>query len=106
MKNLCSRPFAILTASILLAAPTSVTAATYTWFPTGGTTDWNLSFNWDPSTAFPNAPGDVANLTSNLISNQTINLQQDITLGTLNLGDADGSHLFTIAGGGVNSLIF
>jgi fibronectin-binding autotransporter adhesin len=80
-------------------------AGAQTWTqPAGG--NWNNNANWDAS-PFPNAPGATANLNSDITGSATINLQQDITVGTLNLGDVDGSHSVQIASGsGTNTLIF
>jgi fibronectin-binding autotransporter adhesin len=76
------------------------------WQPTdtGTTYDWNNSANWDA--AFPNAAGAVADVNNNIIGNQTIRLQQQITLGTLNLGDSDGTNTFTLSTGTAGSLVF
>lgn len=67
-------------------------AATYTWTPaTGGTNyQWNdATSNW--AGGFPNAAGDVANLNNDLLGAQIVRLRQNITVGTLNLGDASAA---------------
>src|SRR6202044_4201255 len=75
-----------LALALAVAAPAKVLAASYTWKHTGngGTYNWNDSSgnNWTPAGAFPNAAGDVATLAP---FNQTINLNQSITVGTLNI---------------------
>jgi autotransporter-associated beta strand protein len=82
-------------------------AAEYTWTPTTAAT-----YSWDDATSnwtsgFPNAVGDIANLNINITGNQTINLNQAITVGTLNLGDTVGAtyNTTTIAAGTAGSLI-
>src|SRR5687768_8797344 len=76
-------------------------AETYTWVQTaGGPHDWNQAVNWSPSTGFPFAAGEVANVTSDLTAALTIRLREAISIGTLNLGDtsASGNNFgFTIA---------
>ncbi|MGC3968189.1 MAG: autotransporter-associated beta strand repeat-containing protein [Pirellulales bacterium] len=80
--------------------PNFATAATYTWTPTAAGTSysWIQTSNWTPA-GFPDAVGDVAELTNNIVGAQTISLNQIVTLGTLNIGDSNGSHAFTLAAG-------
>jgi autotransporter-associated beta strand protein len=76
-------------------------AATYTWTSIGSPLNWDNSGgqnNW--TSGFPNAVGDVAIVNTNITSNSTINLNQAITIGTLNIGDSTGSRKFTIAPNG------
>lgn len=90
-----------------LAAPMS--AETYTWLPTaaGTTYNWNDVANWNPGTAFPNAVDDVANVNINIAGNQTINLNEQVTIGTLNLGDAASTYYgLTLNAGTAGSLVF
>lgn len=87
MKKRLPRLFSSLAAAAF--AGLSADAQTFTWLPTGGTNlDWNLSNNWDPSTGFPNAPGAIANVNSDITQGQTIRLREAITLGRLLIGDA------------------
>lgn len=59
---------------------------------TSSTYNWNTTANWTGAvTGFPNAAGDVANVNIDIAGNQTIRLRQDITLGMLNLGDANAT---------------
>ncbi len=84
-------------------------AATYNWAPPSlgaGSWNWNNASgqnNW--GAGFPNAIGDTAGVTANLTGDQTLNLNQVITVGSLTLGDTDGSHAYTIAPNG-GSLTF
>ncbi len=74
-------------------------ADTYTWDETaGGTFSWILDGNWT-TPGFPNAIGDVANLTTDLAGDQTINLDRVITLGGLTIGDLLGTNFYTLAAG-------
>ena len=82
--------FGVLCLLAFLTASSS-RAATYTWTPGGG----NATYNWNNSglgennwnSAFPNAVDDVANIQSETTwwQSQTINLDQAVTVGTLNL---------------------
>ncbi|HET6407404.1 MAG TPA: autotransporter-associated beta strand repeat-containing protein [Chthoniobacteraceae bacterium] len=67
----------------------AASAQTFNWVPTSGATqDWNLATNWDPNSAFPNSPGAVANVLTDLTQAQTIRLREPIVIGRLLLGDA------------------
>lgn len=73
-------------------------AATYTWAPTG-----SGSYNWTDNQwggGYPNAIGDLAIFTTDITGNQTINLNTNITLGSLIIGDSATTYCpFTIAAG-------
>lgn len=82
---------------------TGVAQAQQTWAPLGGGTfDWNNNANWSPG-PFPNANGAVANQNQNITGAQTINLNQNITLGILNIGDSNGSDTQLIAPGSLST---
>ncbi len=85
----------------------SQTFAQTTWSGTlSGTQSWNLNSNWTPAT-FPNAAGAVVNLNQDIAASLAVNLNTNISVGTLNFGDANGSNSMTIATGtGVNTLTF
>ena len=76
-------------------------AANLTWTQTAvGAYSWTDSANWGGS-GFPNALGDVANLSGALAGAQTVNLDAVITIGELNFGASAPSSLagYTLAGG-------
>jgi autotransporter-associated beta strand protein len=116
------RNFAISAAGLLLAQ--SAQSATYTWargvLPTAPSTafSWNNSTlngdatngnNWNAAgNAFPNAVGDIAIVANNAgANNQTINLNQNITIGAIgNIGSMNGNGVKTIAAGGAFTLTF
>jgi fibronectin-binding autotransporter adhesin len=77
-------------AAALLALAAPAPAATYTWTKTAtGAYNWNTSANWSPA-GFPDAPGDVANITANAGGYVTNLLNQSsVTVGILNIGDTD-----------------
>lgn len=81
-------------------------ADTYNWVPTSGLADWNNATNWNPNSAFPNTAGDVANVNNNITTTGTVRLQQAVTIGTLNIGDSDGTNNFSIIPGTSGTLIF
>ncbi|HEV7301581.1 MAG TPA: autotransporter-associated beta strand repeat-containing protein [Tepidisphaeraceae bacterium] len=106
----------VLLAAVMatLGGGTMAGAATYEWQPVAaGTYSWNNDThtvsasddddNWnagpDASTVFPNAAQDVANVNNDIVGNVGINLQQDVTIGVLNLGDANGSNAFALNSG-------
>lgn len=98
------------TVALSAACASTLQAASYTWVPTaGGTYQWPTTSqdNWGTGVAglFPNAAGDEANLNINTLGNQTIDLNQNITVGILNYGDSNSSHSMNInTGSGANTL--
>lgn len=81
-------------AAILL--PLGAAADTFTWQPTAsGTYEWAASANWNPSTGFPNAVGDIANMNVNLAGTQTVEIGLPVTLGKLTLGDSSSTFYST-----------
>jgi autotransporter-associated beta strand protein len=99
--------FSIFASVALLLCLRSQVIAQTTWTGTlSGTQLWNLPGNWSPATV-PNAAGAVVNLNPDITGSLTVNLNQNITVGTLNFGDANGSNSTTIATGtGTNTLTF
>ena len=90
--------------ALTLAAGTAH-AQSSTWTQTGpGTFTWGEAANW--TSGAPNATGAVASLNVNLSGSQTINLDQAITTGTLNIGDTTSTFSgVNIAAGTGGSLI-
>jgi autotransporter-associated beta strand protein len=72
---------------------------------TSAAQSWDSSANWTNTPAYPNITGIVANVTADITANQTVNVDRNITLGWLNLGDANASSTYTIAPNG-GSLTF
>ena len=81
-------------------------AATFTYNQNTATAQsWNASANWNPSSGtYPNNAGDVADLNNNITNNSTLNLNGNVTLGILNIGDTDDTNTFTIAAGAGGTL--
>ena len=81
----------LFTATILSTGevvPNLSQTASDQWKPTaGGYWDWNNATNWVSGIAYPNGIGSTAILSTNIVANQTINLNTNITVGTLILGD-------------------
>jgi len=95
----------VAVAGLVLALVGSAQAATFIWTPTATGT-----YNWDDATSkwtsgFPNAIDDIANMEINIAGNQTVNLNQAITVGTLQIGDTSGAETYTLAPNG-GSLTF
>jgi autotransporter-associated beta strand protein len=77
-----------------------------TWRQSAANTyPWSTLANWT-STSVPGGPGVLAGINNNITGAQTINLSATTTLGSLFIGDSDGSHAFNIANGGGGSLVF
>ena len=71
----------------------------FQWVPDGpGTFAFNSAANWGGA-SFPDAPGVFANMTKNLTGDQTVDLNTQITAGSLSFGDTDFSNIVTIAPG-------
>jgi rhamnogalacturonan endolyase len=83
--------------SQISATPSTVAGSTIYWTNTisGTSQDWNNIANWLNNVAFPNGVQSIAVVNSALTGNQTINLNQVITVGSLTLGSGGG--IFTIA---------
>ncbi len=59
---------------------------------------WNTPSNWDPAMVPGTAAGDGASLNFDITSTaKTITIDTAVRLGSLNIGDPDGSHLYTLA---------
>ena len=87
------------------ATPQALITAYWTNLITSAVQSWQVNANWTNTTAYPSAVGDVVNLTAPIVANQTNVLNQNVTLGCLNLGAANGSSAYTIATNG-GALIF
>ena len=67
---------------------------------TASAQSWNLNANWTNAAAFPNATQAVALINSPITVGQTINLNQSVTIGQLDIGAAGGAAAFNLAGNG------
>ncbi len=114
-KNLMKiRSKSLLAGLVVLAASSGISAQAATWSNDSANASWIVGTNWTSPATFPSGQDAVANLTNNITTNRTINLNQAITLGTLTWGDttAEGSPTptsksYTIATGtGTNTLTF
>lgn len=77
----------------------------FTWTSTStGTKQWNSTGNWASATV-PNAAGVSVRVNNDISGDQTIQLASAYTVGSLDLGDANSTHAFTLASGG-GSLVF
>ena len=94
-------------AAIAVLFSLGLQAFAQTWVPTAVGTGytWPATANWSPATS-PNALGAVANVNNDILGNQTITLGTNVTLGSLNYGDADGSNNFNITAAATNTLTF
>lgn len=83
-------------------------AQTFNWTPTaGGTYAWNdVASNW--TSGFPNGTDVIADFSTDIAANQTVSLNEAITVGALTLNDtgASGDSNFTIQTGTAGSLNF
>jgi autotransporter-associated beta strand protein len=82
------------------ATPLAFVTAYWTNRTTSAAQSWDANANWTNIAAYPNATGIVVNVTADITAPQTNNVDQNITLGWLNLGDANGSSAYTIAPNG------
>ena len=82
------------------ATPLAFVAAYWTNRITSAPQSWDANVNWTNVTAYPNATGVVVNVTADISANQTNNVDQNIALGWLNIGDANASSSYLIAPNG------
>ena len=84
------------------SATPSSGAGLFTWINTVTTSPqgWNANGNWSGGTSFPNAMQSVATVNSAISANQTIDLNQAIIIGTLNIGAPGGAAAFNVTGNG------
>jgi autotransporter-associated beta strand protein len=101
-----SASLAILAASWLLA-PASVFATSGNWNVDAGG-NWSLDTNWNPVAVPGTDAGDVVGLTNNITTaTRTVTIDTTSrTVGTLNIGDSDNTHTFTLAANGGATLTF
>ncbi|HUB86732.1 MAG TPA: NPCBM/NEW2 domain-containing protein, partial [Verrucomicrobiae bacterium] len=85
--------------------PVAPVTAYWTNTITAGAQSWNVDVNWTNTPSYPNAVGELAVVNAGLAAPQTINLNQAVTIGELQLGDANGTFSYTIAANG-GSLTF
>jgi len=77
----------------------------FTWTSaTAGTRQWNTAGNWASGTV-PNAAGASVRVNNDIIGDQTIQLASAFTFGSLDLGDSNSTHAFTLAASG-GSMVF
>ena len=110
MKSSKSRPLfsraSLMVAAALLAvaAPKPARAANLNWTsassnPLTGEYSWINSANWTGDVGIPDGIGDIANLTFNISGTNIINLDSNVTLSALNIGDSAGSDQYRIQSG-------
>ncbi|MEY3895846.1 MAG: hypothetical protein RLZZ214_1366, partial [Verrucomicrobiota bacterium] len=84
---------------------TGVVPGGFTWTTaTAGTKQWNTAGNWASATV-PNAAAISARVNNDIAGDQTIQLASATTLGSLDLGDSNSTHAFTLAASG-GSVVF
>ena len=90
-----------------LLAPTSIFAASGDW-NVDNLGSWSLATNWSSNPVVPGTlAGDVVGLTNNITVNRTVTIDTTSrTVGTLNIGDSNNSHAFTLAASGGATLTF
>ena len=106
MKSSKSRPLfsraSLMVAAALLAvaAPKPARAANLTWNQVNNNTyTWTNTSNWSGGSGLPDDIGDIANLNVNILADNTITLDSNVTLATLNIGDSVGGSAFIIQPG-------
>jgi autotransporter-associated beta strand protein len=82
------------------ATPQAFVTAYWTNRITGAAQSWDANANWTNTATYPNATSIVVNVTADIAAAQTNNLDQNITLGWLNIGDANTSSSYTLAPNG------
>ncbi len=85
--------------SIVCLAALPAAAETYTWSKTAaGTYAWPDPDNWGGD-GFPNATNDVANLNIDIVGNINVQLNTNVSVGVLNIGDDSGTSVVKLQHG-------
>ncbi|MEO7297304.1 MAG: autotransporter-associated beta strand repeat-containing protein [Verrucomicrobiota bacterium] len=86
---------------------TGILPSDTSWIPTAPGTNfsWINTVNWISNTV-PDSADITARLNNNIVGDQIINLDKAITIGSLVLGDTNGTHSFTVQNGSAGSLTF
>lgn len=99
-----SFPFASAIAAGLLAAP-SASAQNGNW-NVDAAGNWGTASNWNPAAVPGTTAGDVIGFTNNISAARTVTISAgSVTMGTLNIGDSNSTHGFTLARSGSHLLI-
>ena len=83
---------------LLLVAALPARATTGYW-TNNNTANWDLGTSWLDGIV-PNHAGDVAYFTHDFTAARAVNIVGSVTNGMIYVGDADGSHVFSISGSG------
>jgi len=90
----------VAAALLAMGTPKVARAANFAWNQTNQDTySWITPANWTANSGNPDAIGDIANLNNNILGDNTILLNSNVTLATLNIGDSVGANVFIIQGG-------
>jgi autotransporter-associated beta strand protein len=87
------------------ATPQPFVTAYWTNLTTAAPQSWDQSANWTNVATYPNGAAVLVNMTANIPAPQTNNVDQNITLGWLNLGGGNASATYTLAPNG-GALVF
>jgi hypothetical protein len=72
MKSTCTQKFLLLVSLLLLIGTSNrLQATTYAWNMATGSAAWDLNADWTP-TGYPNAAGDVANITKTITGTTSV----------------------------------
>ena len=93
------------TATVSLNISAAPVTAYWTNTITATAQNWNVNANWTNATAFPNTSDELTVINAGLAAPQTIALNQPVTIGSLQIGDANGLAGYIIAANG-GSLTF
>ena len=90
----------VAAALLAVGVPKPAKAANFTWTQSNTDTySWINAANWSGDAGIPDGIGDIANLTFNIGGTNTINLDANVTLSALNIGDSTGSDQYRIQSG-------
>ncbi|GEM_PF-2560784 len=95
----------LIVLTILTLLPMRTEAVDGTWIANADG-KWGKKSNW-AGNAVANGAASVTNITANITANRSVTLNLPVILGTLNIGDPNATHSFTIGQQGVgNTLTF